>query len=140
MLYLDTSALLPYYRHEARSHEVQELLLTRSAPVLVSDLTRLEVASAVARWVRMGEIEEADAERIGRAFDDDVDAGRYELKRNTRAHVELARRWLLARMTPVRTLDALHLACAATEDASLVTFDETLRDAAVRLGVRVLEI
>lgn len=54
MLYFDTSALLPYYRREHASERVQALLLSQSQPVLISHLTEVEVASALARWVRMG--------------------------------------------------------------------------------------
>jgi predicted nucleic acid-binding protein len=49
--------------------------------------------------------------------------------------VALARRWLLARTTALRTLDALHLASAAAEGATLVTFDVALAEAAEALGV-----
>lgn len=139
MLYLDTSALLPYYRQEAHSDAVQQLLLRQTQPVLISDLTRLEFASALARWVRMGEIQEAHAQRISRAFDDDLTAGRYTLSHNTREHADLARQWLLARTTALRTLDALHLACAAHEDVILATLDDALKDAATVLGINVHE-
>jgi len=47
MLYADTSALLPYYRAEATSAAVESLLLAQSKPVLISDLTRVEFASAL---------------------------------------------------------------------------------------------
>src|SRR5699024_3743352 len=116
-----------------------QLLQGQAEPVLITDLTRLELASALARWVRMREIEEAHAQRISRAFDEDVDAARYVLRRNTRPHTELARQWLLSRNTALRTLDALHLACAAAEDATFVTLDDSLRVAAVSLGIKVHE-
>jgi predicted nucleic acid-binding protein len=137
VLYFDTSALLPYYRQEAHSEAVQQLLLSQTTPALISDLTRLEFASALARWVRTGELEEAHAQRISRALDDDFSAGRYTLCRNTPEHTELARQWLLARNTALRTTGALHLACAAHEDTTLVTLDEALQAAASTLGIRV---
>jgi predicted nucleic acid-binding protein len=136
VLYLDTSALLPYYRQEAQSDAIQKLLLQQTETVLISDLTRLEFASALGRWVRIRELEEAHAQRVGRAFDEDVAAGRYAVRRIGSEHVELARQWLLARKTSLRTLDALHLACAAHEDAVLVTFDEAMLEAARTLGIR----
>lgn len=136
MLYLDTSAILPYYRREARSEDVQTLLLQQTETILISELTRLEVASALARWVRMGELVEGDAQRMGRAFDEDIAAGRYLVRGILPEHVELARSWLLARTTSLRTLDALHLAVAAHEDAALVTLDEAMSVAAGTLGIR----
>jgi uncharacterized protein len=136
VLYFDTSAVLPYYRQEARSDAVQQLLLRQVEPVLISDLTRLEFASALARWSRMGELSESQAHRVERAFDDDVAAGRYTVNVLGPANVEQARRWLLRRTTSLRTLDALHVACAAAVDATLVTLDASLGTAAAGLGVR----
>ncbi len=138
MLYLDTSAVLPYYRQEARSDTVQELLLRQREPVLISDLTRLEFASALARWVRMDELSEPQAQRVERAFDDDVAAGQYTVRILGPHDVERARRWLLQRTTPLRTLDALHLAGAAAVDAVFVTLDVSLGEAATALGVPTL--
>lgn len=135
MLYLDTSALLPYYRDEAFSGAVQRLLVERTEPVLISDLTRLEFASALARWVRTRELEEQHAQRLSRAFDEDVRENRYDLCHITFEHTELARQWLLARNTSLRTLDAIHLASAAVENATLVSLDDALLAAAALLGV-----
>ncbi len=139
MLYFDTSALLPYYRHEARSDAVEQLLLS-GEPVLISDLTRVEFASALARWVRTQEIEEPHAQRISRRFDEDIRESRFIRCRNTPSQMDLAAQWLLTRTTSLRTLDALHLACAATENATLVTLDEVLHTAAGTFGVSVREV
>jgi predicted nucleic acid-binding protein len=140
VLYLDTSALLPYYRQEAHSDAIQQLLQRQSSPILISDLTRLEFASALSRWVRMREIEESHAQRLGRALDEDIKARRYTVRHNTDEHIELARHWLLARNTSLRTLDALHLACAAAENATLVTLDDALGFAATQLGIKTHEL
>jgi predicted nucleic acid-binding protein len=135
MLYADTSALLPYYRAEATSAAVESLLLAQSKPVLISDLTRVEFASALARWVRMAEITEAQANRVESAFYEDVSEGRFRVTGLTRAQYERAMHWLLMRRTGLRTLDALHLACAEAGEAHLLTLDEDLRAAAEFLGV-----
>ena len=135
MLYLDTSAVLPYYREEAHSEAMQELLLHSGEPIAISELTRVDFASALARWVRMGELEEAHGQRVHRAFDEDVAADRYSVRAILPEHMELARGWL--RTTPLRTLDALHLACVAHEDAELMTFDEAMSEAAKTLGIRM---
>ena len=137
MLYLDTSALLPYYRSEAHSSVVQRLLASQTEAVLISDLTRLELASALARWVRMGELLEVHAELVERAFDEDVSAGRYLVRPITTVHVELARRWMLGRKTSLRALDALHLATAFGDDAAVVTLDDAMAAAAEQLGLRL---
>lgn len=134
-LYLDTSALLAYYRRERRSDRVEALLQRQREPVLLGELVRLEFASAVARWVRTHALREGQAARLERAFDADVAAGRYAVHALRSEHVTLARRWLLSRTTALRTLDALHLATAAAEGATLVTFDVALAEAAEVHGV-----
>ena len=135
MLYADTSALLPYYRSEVASAAVESLLLTQSQPVLISDLTRVEFASALARWVRMAEVTEEQANRVESAFHDDVSHGRFQVMILTRYHYERAMYWLLMRRTGLRTLDALHLACAEAHAARLLTLDDGLHGAAEFLGV-----
>ncbi len=136
MLYFDTSALLPYYRQEASSHQVQARLTTSSKPVLISHLTRVEMASALARWVRTRELSESQTNRLEIAFREDIDAARFLVKPMIRKDYERANQWLLARKTALRTLDALHLACAARNEATLITLDAALSQAARFLGLR----
>lgn len=137
-LCLDTSALMPYYRQEASSDQVQDLLQRQTEPVLISQLTQVEFASALARWVRVAELSERQANRVEAAFYEDVEQGRYIVKALTPDHYIQASRWLLARKTSLRTLDALQLACSAAMDATLVCLDATLCQAARYLGVRVM--
>lgn len=137
MLYLDTSALLPYYRHEAGSEAVVALLTRQTAPVAISPLVRVEVASALARWVRMAELTEPQAHRIENAFDEDTRAGRFAVLALGAPVFERAVQWLLARKTALRTLDALHLACAEGHGAVLITRDQALAEAARYFGLDV---
>ncbi len=139
-VYLDTSALLPYYRSEPRSDAVEAFLRARREPVDISDLTLVEVASALSRWVRRGELSEAQALTIERALDADVEAGRLAVHPLTRGHTRLAQRWLLGRQVGLRTLDALQLACAALMDAQLVTFDRAFAREAAALGIETLDL
>jgi len=85
MLYADSSALLPYYRAEGTSAAVESLLLAQSKPVLISDLTWVEFASALARRVRTAEITESQANRVESAFYEDVSEGRFRVMGLTRA-------------------------------------------------------
>ena len=48
--------------------ETRERLCAQSQPVLISHLTEVEVASTLARWVRMGELNEPEANRIESAY------------------------------------------------------------------------
>jgi predicted nucleic acid-binding protein len=95
----------------------------------------VEFASALARWVRMAEITESQANRVESAFYEDVSEGRFRVTGLTSAQYERAMHWLLMRRTGLRMLDALHLACAQAGEAHLLTLDDDLRAAAEFLGV-----
>lgn len=133
--YLDTSALLPYYREEPASSAVEAFLRARGQPVRVSRLVEVEFCSALARWVRACELDEAQAMLIEHTYLDDLLAGRLDLTPlPPRAYVQ-ARDWLLRREVPLRTLDALHLAACSEMEAELVTCDRQLHRSAERLAV-----
>jgi len=135
VLYLDTSALLPFYRREATSDAVEKLLLAQHEAVLISRLSELEVASALARWVRLRELGEAQANQVENAFRDDVRAGRFRVVEPVPADYDRAFAWLLARKTGLRVLDALHMACALRQAAHLVTADSVMLRAARHFGL-----
>jgi predicted nucleic acid-binding protein len=141
LLYFDTSALLPYYREEPLSGEVQSLLQASEGRVVISDLVEVEIASALARWVRMRELSEAQAVLLQCAFAEDSENGCYRCMAVSHRHFRQAREWLLVRKTSLRTLDTLHLACARDRNAELVTADRLLAKGAQVLGIgyRLLE-
>ncbi len=138
MRYFDTSALLPYYRPEPLSDQVQELLVASEDPVLISVLTEIEFASVLARLVRMNELDDSRAGLIQAAFQEDIRRGCYRVLDLHREHYHLARDWLSGRVTSLRTLDALHLALAALENAEMITADKVMAIAAGRFSVQVL--
>jgi predicted nucleic acid-binding protein len=140
VLYLDTSALLPFYRQEATSDAVERLLLAQREPVLISLLSELEVASALARWVRLRELSEAQANQVENAFRADLRAGRFRVLEPMAGDYARAVDWLLGRKTALRVLDALHMACALRHDAELVTADTGMLRAARHFGVQARRI
>lgn len=135
MLYFDTSAILPYYRHESSSEAVEALLRSQAEPVWISDLVTVEFASALARWVRTGELTEPQAHRIEAAFHEELRAGRFVRAGNDPEQFARARQWLGSYKTALRTLDALHLACAWEHGACLVSLDRALLEAAKFWGL-----
>lgn len=114
---------------------MQALLEGQTQPVLISHLTEVEVASALARWVRMGELTEPQANRIESAFHEDVSQGRFVRCPVEFTHYQRAIHWIGMRKTSLRTLDALHLACAEHHGAVLVSEDEALVNAATFFGL-----
>lgn len=136
MFYFDTSAILPYYRYEQASSRVQALLQAQTKPVLISHLTEVEVMSVLARWVRMDELTEPAANRIESAFHDDVSHGRFSLCPVEADYYHRAAHWIGTRKTSLRTLDALHLACAEHLSAHLITEDIALINSALFFGIK----
>ncbi|TGO01953.1 hypothetical protein PN36_33705 [Candidatus Thiomargarita nelsonii] len=102
----------------------------------ISDLTDVEVASAIARWTRMNETTEAEALAIQQKFAEHKALGYYTYQPFSILDFKQAKDWLLERKTALRTCDALHLAYAARLDAVLVTADKKLGQAAGDFGVR----
>jgi predicted nucleic acid-binding protein len=139
-IYLDTSALLPYYREEEASHRVESLLRKIKPPVLLSELTRVEMASAIARWTRMNEISEPQAALIENTFEQDVHTGLYLVRPIDSKHYRRAEKWISARKTALRSLDALHIACCWSLRANMVTCDKTMHEAAMMLGLESVHL
>jgi predicted nucleic acid-binding protein len=137
--YFDTSAILPLYRSEPATELAEKALASR--PAVISALVEVEVASALARWVRMDELTDHQARDIEIAFAGDLRDGQFERTEMQPQNYWRAREWLTQRSTPLRTLDALHLACANQTGLTIVTGDKVLADAARSLDqpVQLLE-
>jgi uncharacterized protein len=133
--YLDTSALLPYYREEETSQTVQGFLSSLIIPVGISNLTQLEFASALSRWVRMKEISEVQATLVENAFAEYARSGLFRRLSITTKDYRQAQKWISSRKTTLRALDALHLACCFDAGLKIVTCDEVLANSADYLGV-----
>lgn len=135
LYYIDTSALLPYYREESMSQQVENLLSSLQPPLLISNLTKVEFTSAVARWVRMGELSDIQANLLENTFNKDLNSGLFMCHQITPTHFSQAEKWLSSRKTSLRTLDALHIACSWDNAAKLITCDTILHRSATTLGI-----
>ena len=135
MHYLDTSVLVALYLPEPISERVQKLC-SRMAPVAISPLSEVEFHSAVSRRVRVEELSKEDALKVLSLFKVHVDGGFYRMIVMERNDYMLARDWLATFNTPLRTLDALHLAAAFSNGLALVTADKALANSARHFGVK----
>jgi predicted nucleic acid-binding protein len=123
LLYADTSAVVrAYFADEADHKELRGLLFDGPDPVVTSELTRVEFASAVssASRARRTEVPRTVLDRF------DLDCGEdgpFALLRLDSAVVlPYARRLVAAHA--VRTLDAIHLAVALTDATALAPGEE----------------
>lgn len=121
---------------EAGSDEFNRTVEGRD-DVLVSDLAVTEVVSALSRRLREGAVTREVADRLGHAVVGDLEAGTYGRVELTRDVHRRAEQFLLSLTgTPLRALDALHLALATgARAASLASFDARLRAAARATGL-----
>lgn len=136
MHYIDTSVLVAYYFPEPLSERVESFLTTCSQPA-ISRLTEVEICSALARRIRLGELAKIDADRLTAAFLLHIEESMYTLLSLTDDHYRLAREWMASWNTTLKTLDALHLALAASGGLTMVTADQQLARSAEALAVPV---
>ena len=134
MIYADTSIVAAHYCDEPLSEVAEDALVNEPQPV-ISQLVEVELYSAVARKVREGHLSEALAVRITSMFRAHIDQGYYARVALDHVHYEMAREWIGRFSVPLRSLDALHLACTFVCGATLVTADTGLHGAAEHFGV-----
>lgn len=136
MDYFDTSVVAAYYCPEPGSPAAEKTILHSKHPA-ISDLTELELASAVSRKIREKSIRRDDGGKIIALFEAHVSQGLYEKISVGPEHFQIAKAWIAQFSTPLRTLDALHLAIANMQKAHFFTSDLLLAKAARHFDVKV---
>lgn len=134
MYYIDTSVLVAYYCPEPLSEKAESFLTTHTE-LAISWLAELELFSAVARKIREGEMVKVDGSKITAKFLSHLDDSLYTFLPVEFHHYKLARDWIGQFSTPLRSLDAVHLAVASQEGATIVTCDRRLANSAKLLAV-----
>ena len=134
MAYLDTSVVVAYYCPEALSAAVSKAL-TRIPTPAISSLTEVEIRSALALKIRTGQISATDASKVLSQFSVHISDGLFRFVDIGPREFELARNWIGLFTTPLRTLDALHLASAFANNLPILTADKSLSESAKSLGV-----
>ena len=137
MIYFDTSIIAPYYCPEPLSELAEQRLLACKQPV-ISQLTLVEIKSALSRKIREKSLSREDGNRILNQFRLHTEEhGFYRILSLNDSHYKLASNWIEQFSTALRTLDALHLALASLGNLKLVTADKGLTKAARYFGLDV---
>ncbi len=136
MIYIDTSILVAYYCPEKISDQVEKILVETSHPA-ISQLTEVELTSALARKIRENALSQEDGKAVLSIFRTHIDEKSYAYLPIQPKHFSTAMNWIADFNTPLRTLDALHLAIAAQNKAPLLTADIKFAESAKTLGVEV---
>jgi uncharacterized protein len=127
--------VVAYYCPEPLSRQAERIVRSQVRPA-ISDLTEVEMVSALARKTRSREILHEEAQRVVAEFLVHLETNLYARLALGREHYKLAREFIGRFTTPIRTLDALHLAVAAAGGLRLVTGDRHLALSARTVGVQ----
>jgi len=135
VFYLDTCVLAAYYCPEPLSVAVGKALRHVTLPA-TSRLVACELSSALSQKVRSGELSRSSAGAVLAQFKKHLRDGHFRSVEIGPREYDLAEEWLNSFSTPLRALDALHLAVAASHGLALLTTDKALAVAAKSLGVQ----
>lgn len=137
MFYLDASAAVAAIAQEAHSEKIWRWLGDHAdAPILCSGWTATEVSSALSIKLRTGTLTIEDRAAAATTWRQFREASLSEIA-IAPDHFESAARFCDHYALGLRAGDALHLAIAESANAALLTFDRTMAEAALQLGIQV---
>ncbi len=136
MVYLDTSVITPIYCPEPNSDHVEQIVFQYNKRG-ISQLTGVELASAISSKVRENAMSRSDGNRIMNRFQSHVNNHSYTWIPVQADHFRTAKTWIAQYPDMLRTLDALHIAIADTENLTFLTLDMRLAESASMFGVKV---
>lgn len=137
-MYIDTSALAAYYFPEKLSEQVHKKIGSKKPTI--SELVVTEFYSAVSLKLRSRQASPQDANKIVTLFEGHLTEGYYERLSVLPEDFVLAISWIKLFNTPLRTLDALHLAMSRRRNLTLLTTDNLFYKSALKLKVHALYI
>ena len=136
MYYIDTSIIVAYYCPEPLSEKVEDFI-TAHARLAISNLTELELFSAISRKICEGNMVRKHGSRVISKFIAHLDDLFYVRLPIESHHYTLARDWIGQFSSPLRSLDAIHLAIASSSGSTFITADEGLAKTAEMFSVDV---
>lgn len=134
MAFVDTSILVSYLCPEPL-HARATRALNGASDRYITPLVQVELASALAIKIRTGQSDKASARAVLGQFRQLIDDNLLVLREVTVEDYKKAYDWLTTFSTQLRTVDAVHLACASTMHETLFTADQVLAQSAKMLGV-----
>lgn len=143
-VFLDSSVLVKRYHDEEGSDRVRELFGSGTAP-WISELSLVEVVSALARKTREGELEEDEFRFSRDSFLTDAARGMFKIYPISETDLRVAIDFVSSTINThgVRTLDAVILSAAQSVHGksgnfSFWTSDKRMRDAGEELGFSII--
>jgi len=137
-VYVDTSALVKRYVHEAQSLAFDAFVSTSDETFVVSPLTLTELESVLQRRLRQGDFDKRYLQRTRLLIGNDLVAALWQVRPFEPSSFDDASQLMRDLGVPLATLDALHLASArAFQCDQLATSDRQLAKAAEHSGLTV---
>jgi uncharacterized protein len=136
---MDASALVDLFLTAKNTNRIRSHLALRPTLPIVSDFAAGEFASAVKRYVLMGEMSHADAGAVFGGFDAWCSANA-ELVTTEPGDIRLAAAHVRRLDVNLRMPDAMYLAVAIRLRAPLCSFDATQIAAAKNFGIAVVTV
>jgi predicted nucleic acid-binding protein len=133
MIYIDTSVLVAYYCPEPISSKAEKII--RADVPVISPLTEVEFASALAKKVREKQISVESSNKILNEFQSHLHQLLFKKITMDTDCYNLAFSLISGNNIPLATLGSLHLAVASLNNLKIITADKQLSRAARKLGI-----
>lgn len=139
MIYVDTSALIPYYFQEMESYKAQEIF-SKGTPFILSELNTIEFLSASNKKIRLTETTYEESQKALSLFKKHRKSNLYIAITLEKKHYEAAETILKQTRHPLRSLDAIHLGIIYSEEFTLFSFDTVMNETAREFNIPVIPI
>lgn len=142
LLFVDTSALVKFYYPEPDSDRIEQILLDAKG-IYITSLSVVEMASALSKKVRAGELRREQESNLWNTFLDDLQTGQMELitldDRHYMKASDLIRKF--GSRHGIKTLDSLQLSAAhGLPNIKFLCLDRTLCRVASRMGIKLVRL
>jgi predicted nucleic acid-binding protein len=137
-LYLDTNIVVALFIAEEASVAVRSALRQHRAPLVTSELVRLEVVATTNRKVREGAISARQSQSAFQLMDDWIISETQCLSIEPRDFHGARAMLMAAPDVSLRAPDAFHLTLALRADATLVSHDRKLVAVAPAFGLKTI--
>lgn len=138
-MYIDTSSLVAYYLPEQKSKIAQQII-SGADRVQISQLTDVEMLSALNKKVRMQKVSKEKSDETFRLFREQQKQGLFESFDLTESVFKASELILRTTSNPLRALDAIHLGLSYEYGMELFSFDNLLVKTAEEFNIPTIEV